>query len=391
MELNRYRIGNDVPLKWTITRGDEPEDLTIVESVRVFIVCPMWECEVPYIIGGADNNEVTVLFKGKEQKYCGPYWLRLEENRGEDNMNTIESRAAFELRPVTDTAAIMPVAVTELATDIMMPGHGLSAYQIAVLHGYQGTEEEWLAGIVGREGVNDYSLLASKPKINGHELVGDKGLGELGIFTAEEGDELKEEVDALSLNQDVKRIFGRAEDLDPEGLEEGNQVRVLADENHLGATTVYTYKNESFVFVGGVGPYYTKGEIDASVVKTTDQSLNEEKKKIARQNISAQKSTPIIVHTNEDVIIDDVECDVLHKWQYPIDSLSVRSLREVEDDTIAHEYMFRFTTSADWEQEESPFEDLDVAWTQDPVCYPDSTYEVSIMDGVGILAEIENE
>ena len=235
MELNRYRIGNDVPLKWTITRGDEPEDLTIVASVRVFVVCPMWECEVPYIIGGADNNEVTVLFKGKEQKYCGPYWLRLEENRGEDNMNTIESRAAFELRPVTDTAAIMPVAVTELATDIMMPGHGLSAYQIAVLHGYQGTEEEWLAGIVGRKGVNDYSLLGSKPKINGHELVGNKSSEELGIVVEYQGPSITKICDYLyDIDYETLDYGYAAEHIDGVGASEAGGCSVLRVGNIIG-------------------------------------------------------------------------------------------------------------------------------------------------------------
>ena len=143
--MNRFRIGNDIAIKWTITRGDEAEDLTRVIVKKVYIVCPNWETELQYRIEGDDNNVLVLLFAGKEQKYCGPYWLRLEENPGEDNMNVIESQPMFMLRPVTDGAAIMPVAVTELATNVMLPQNGLSAYDIAVIHGYEGTEEEWAA------------------------------------------------------------------------------------------------------------------------------------------------------------------------------------------------------------------------------------------------------
>lgn len=142
--MNKFRIGNDIPMKWTVTRGGEPEDLTRVAVKKVYIVCPTWKKELSFTIGGDDNNEITALFEGKDQKHCGKYHLLLEENPGESNMNVVESKTAFMLRPVTETGAIEPSGTTEMTTDIMMPSNGLSAYEMAVLKGFIGSEDDWL-------------------------------------------------------------------------------------------------------------------------------------------------------------------------------------------------------------------------------------------------------
>lgn len=56
------------------------------------------------------------------------------------------------------------------------PGEdGKSAYEIAVEHGYEGTEEEWLSEM------KDYNELDNKPRINGHTLSGNKSADNLGL------------------------------------------------------------------------------------------------------------------------------------------------------------------------------------------------------------------
>ena len=52
---------------------------------------------------------------------------------------------------------------------------GKSAYEIAVEHGYEGTEEEWLSEM------KDYSELNNKPQINGITLSGNKRNSDLGF------------------------------------------------------------------------------------------------------------------------------------------------------------------------------------------------------------------
>lgn len=56
------------------------------------------------------------------------------------------------------------------------PGEdGKSAYEIAVEHGYEGTEEEWLSEM------KDYNELDNKPQINGHTLSGNQSIDDLNL------------------------------------------------------------------------------------------------------------------------------------------------------------------------------------------------------------------
>lgn len=56
------------------------------------------------------------------------------------------------------------------------PGEdGKSAYEIAVEHGYEGTEEEWLSEM------KDYNELDNKPQINDHTLSGNQSADDLGL------------------------------------------------------------------------------------------------------------------------------------------------------------------------------------------------------------------
>lgn len=52
---------------------------------------------------------------------------------------------------------------------------GKSAYEIAVEHGYEGTEEQWL------DDMKDYDDLEHKPSINGHTLSGNKTSADLDL------------------------------------------------------------------------------------------------------------------------------------------------------------------------------------------------------------------
>ena len=102
----------------------------------------------------------------------------------------------------------------------------------------------------------------------------------------------------------------------------------------------------------------------------------------------------IETHPVSQTIIANIEPNILHVWAEAMDTLRITSLATPEHDDIANEYMFQFTTSADWEQEESPFANIDgIVWNDEPVCKAECLYEVSILNGVGIIMaiEIENE
>lgn len=110
---------------------------------------------------------------------------------------------------------------------------GLSAYEVAVQNGFQGSQSEWLQSLRGEniqfksEGleiyykyvsdeqwiplvsidqfVADYSVLNNKPKINNIELNGNKTLSELGIQA--QGDYVENQVGySMVLNTEIERL-----------------------------------------------------------------------------------------------------------------------------------------------------------------------------------------
>ena len=107
MEI-RKRIGNDYTFTWTFNQetagGDPvPYDLT-GRHFKIFMVGQLEEIEIPeeeITIGGADNNELTWTFYGKDQRYPGIYNTRLEENKGEIGMVTVDVKYAVTLVPHT--------------------------------------------------------------------------------------------------------------------------------------------------------------------------------------------------------------------------------------------------------------------------------------------------
>lgn len=70
------------------------------------------------------------------------------------------------------------------ATDKEVGGRGYSAYEIAVQQGFEGTEEEWLASLVGPEGkqgepgTTDHALLINRELADQHPISSITGLTE---------------------------------------------------------------------------------------------------------------------------------------------------------------------------------------------------------------------
>lgn len=148
--MDTIRIGNDIPLQWTVKRGGEAVDLAGAVTLKVWAVAAMTRHELSFSLTGA--NVIRCTFRGADQRYCGNYRLLLIVNDGLNNMYAVDSADAFRLVPVTVNDASAPVNLVELTSDILIPANGYSAYEIALQHGYAGTEEEWLASLIGPQG-----------------------------------------------------------------------------------------------------------------------------------------------------------------------------------------------------------------------------------------------
>lgn len=146
MTMQRIRIGNDIAIEWTITRlgaeeGLEGKDLSL--SIRT----PRGRIPVEeYLVEG---STLRFSFPGKDQALAGCYGLLLQINAGKESMTTVEACKAFML--VEDSCGCGAEEgegiVVTCNSDVTVPANGLSAYETAVLHGFEGTEEEWLASL----------------------------------------------------------------------------------------------------------------------------------------------------------------------------------------------------------------------------------------------------
>lgn len=86
--------------------------------------------------------------------------------------------------------------------------------------------------------------------------------------------DLQEQIDAIAASSDVVDIVGTYAELqayDTTKLHDNDIIKVLTDSTHDDATTYYRWgtDNSSFSYIGSEGPYYTKGEADATFVPLT--------------------------------------------------------------------------------------------------------------------------
>lgn len=148
--MKKIRIGKDIAMVWgpITTRGEalplEGRNLTVVLRSNYGK-----EISLPYKV--IESDKLSFSFFGKDQQYRGAYSLTLWENLGMIGETAVDKLLAFELVPTTNLetdnggSSNLQVETIDLGSDDLVPGiRGLSAYEIAVLHGFVGTEEEWL-------------------------------------------------------------------------------------------------------------------------------------------------------------------------------------------------------------------------------------------------------
>ena len=145
--MKKIRIGNDIVIKWRITINGEEVNLEGLDLSLYISTTYQPRKQIAFTVAG---NEITATFKGAEQKVTGVYRLTLYRNEGENAQSILDACDAFELvscscltTDVTFGGAEVELPVADLGIGVP----GLSAYEIAVAEGYEGTQEEWLASL----------------------------------------------------------------------------------------------------------------------------------------------------------------------------------------------------------------------------------------------------
>lgn len=148
--MEKIRIGNDITVEWTILRNGQAEDLK-GRDLQLLLKSPWGKVFRPEF-SIEDGNRLRFSFLGKDQQETGEYSLVLIENAGKAGMYTVDACKVFCLVAHSCTAGGGSVPGLQVETVrpisfIAVPSHGLSAYEIAVKHGYEGTEEDWIEGV----------------------------------------------------------------------------------------------------------------------------------------------------------------------------------------------------------------------------------------------------
>lgn len=200
--MEKIRIGNDISVTWGIVNSGEPYDLS-GKDLKLYLSSPN-RIRVEIQDFQVQGNVISFVFYGKDQKAAGIYSCTLVENEGQEGMMTVDSCNVFQLvdwscRAVSDSSAaidlqsdILVNVVHPIIPEIGENGHwwidgkdtgkpaymeaGMSAYDIAVAHGFEGTEEEWLRSLKGDPGVSvpAFDLLTTASKREKYTSGADK-------------------------------------------------------------------------------------------------------------------------------------------------------------------------------------------------------------------------
>lgn len=161
--MRKIRIENDIVIRVTVTRDGEAESFD-GKTVRMFLRSPYERLEMTYTRIG---NVLIAVWLGTQQKKTGVYSVTVTEDYGDGSRNTADECEAFALvshscqedvqtgrQTVASTLDMKSCDTLTNDIDIAVsaPSNGLSAYEIAVQRGFEGTEEEWIASLKGKNG-----------------------------------------------------------------------------------------------------------------------------------------------------------------------------------------------------------------------------------------------
>ena len=150
-------IGNDLNVSWAINRMGEGVPLSAYK-LDLYMECGY--ARMPITEYTVDGNTVKFPFWGKDQKKTGVYKLVAVGNGGEKGMFTATCCGAFQLSSgcevscqsdlqvpaeVSCQSDLQVPAEVSCQSDLQVPANGLSAYQVWLSNGHQGTEEDFLA------------------------------------------------------------------------------------------------------------------------------------------------------------------------------------------------------------------------------------------------------
>ncbi len=152
MSISRQRLGTSLEINVEILTAGEATSLE-GRDITVMLRDPSGtKSEITdYTIGGEDDNVITFTFEGMDQTLTGIYAVEVYENYQQEDMATLDMDAFMLVgrsRLVSDDNDLATAVINLSAGNLTITGpRGLSAYEVAVKNGYEGTETEWLESL----------------------------------------------------------------------------------------------------------------------------------------------------------------------------------------------------------------------------------------------------
>ena len=174
--MKKIRIGNDIVIKWRVTINGEEVNLEGLDLSLYISTTYQPRRAIAFTVAG---NEITATYKGAEQKVTGVYRLTLYRNEGENAQSILDACDAFELVScscLTVDAAFGGAEVELPIADLGVGIPGLSAYEIACIEGFKGSQAEWIASL---------SAASEEAAAECREVIAEFSQAEGGRVTAE--------------------------------------------------------------------------------------------------------------------------------------------------------------------------------------------------------------
>jgi len=151
----KRRINNDLNFAWAIYYKNDGGEYDLTGKTLTLWMKGTFE-KVQITDFTVEGNIVTWTWKGTNQKHIGDYYAVLQDTT-DGICRTVDIVNAVTLVPHTyqeddGEQSTIDVSDVELSSEMAMALRGYSAYEIAVQNGYVGTEAQWLASLVGKQG-----------------------------------------------------------------------------------------------------------------------------------------------------------------------------------------------------------------------------------------------
>lgn len=369
----RIRKGKDVAIRWRIFTNGNSEPLE-GRQLLLELKSPFGRVyELPFSISEVDVIEA--VFRGVDQQNVGFYSLTLWENKGYDGQTAVDVVRAFELVRTTDDenkVGESPDLTTE-TIDLGTSDITLTGLTVKDLFGseewFDLTGDEYFAIKVGDE-LKNISAMTIMQLLGGGSGEGGGGITYIeGDGINIQGRKLSVDTEFVATKEDVNALNEKIDNLDTGGGS-GSGGGASGDIPNSAITTskiadgAVTEAKLSSVLQTKINGAATKTELE-SYAQSSDLEGKADKIKVVEQTEMAVEIQP----------------NVLNKWG-EVAELNI-TLADGEDGVV-NEYMLQFTSGATATTLVLPD---DIAWLSVPNIQANKTYQLSIINNLGVIGE----